>query len=115
MRDLTGQIFGRLTVQHPTEFRRSNGSVVWQCRCACGKYALVSSNHLSGGSTRSCGCLHIESARAIGTHRARTLAKAIFRDRTKKFFRGGTQARHRKAGQTLKVKAFLKKLEGSEA
>lgn len=114
MKDLTGQIFGRLTVQHPTAFRR-NGSVVWQCRCACGKFALVASKYLASGSTRSCGCLHIESVRANGTHRGRTLARAIFADRAKKLFRGGTQAKHRKAGQTVAVKAFLKKLEGGEA
>lgn len=54
--DLTGQRFGRLTVIRPTE-ERIRKSVVWECRCDCGKTALVTSKNLKTGTTRSCGCL----------------------------------------------------------
>lgn len=56
--DLTGQIFGRLTVIG----RDPNGKRgrFWICRCECGKEALVRVDHLLSGATRSCGCLRQE-------------------------------------------------------
>lgn len=56
-RDLTGQRFGKLEVLSPTEKRADEGSVVWLCRCDCGKFAEVSSRRLVRGKVRSCGCL----------------------------------------------------------
>lgn len=55
--DLTGQRFGKLVVLNPTEKRIDNGSVVWLCRCDCGKLAEVSARRLRKGKVRSCGCL----------------------------------------------------------
>lgn len=55
IRDLTGQRFGMLTAIEPTEERRYN-SVVWRCRCDCGKEKLVSGRVLKAGGTKSCGC-----------------------------------------------------------
>ena len=58
--DLTGQVFGRLTVLRPTS-RRSGRSVVWVCRCSCdGKEVEVSADQLKKGETMSCGCYHRE-------------------------------------------------------
>lgn len=58
--NLIGQGFGRLTVVaiHPSQA----GMTYWQCLCACGKTALVSSKLLRNGDTKSCGCLHTEHA-----------------------------------------------------
>ena len=53
--DLTGMRFGKLTAIAPTEQRQS-GSVVWECRCDCGKTAFVRSVYLTTGKTKSCGC-----------------------------------------------------------
>ena len=55
--DLTGRRFGKLTALHPTEKRMDGGSVVWMCRCDCGKLAEVSAKRLTRGKARSCGCL----------------------------------------------------------
>jgi len=57
--DLTGRRFGRLTVLGPTQ-ERSNGAVVWQCRCDCGKIVGKPGKHLKDGTAKSCGCLQAE-------------------------------------------------------
>lgn len=54
-KDLTGQVFGLLTVVEPTEERHGR-SVIWKCRCECGNTILVSSRNLHSGGTKSCGC-----------------------------------------------------------
>lgn len=56
-KDLTGQRFGKLVALSPTEKRRDDGSVVWRCRCDCGREAEVSARRLTRGKVRSCGCL----------------------------------------------------------
>lgn len=54
-RDLTGQRFGRLTV---TGYQGKTGGLHrWQCRCDCGRTALVGQTQLLSGKTKSCGCL----------------------------------------------------------
>lgn len=57
--DLTGQRFGRLTAIEPTE-ERQRTSVVWRCRCDCGKEMLASTAKLTGGIVQSCGCLQAD-------------------------------------------------------
>lgn len=56
-RDLSGQRFGKLTAEEPTEARDDRGRIVWRCRCDCGGEALVSAGQLLGGYVKSCGCL----------------------------------------------------------
>jgi hypothetical protein len=54
IRDLTGQVFGRLTARWPAA--RYQGSVRWLCSCSCGGYSVVVGSNLSNGDTQSCGC-----------------------------------------------------------
>lgn len=56
--NLTGQRFGRLTV----EFRvgTQNGSALWQCHCDCGKVVKAQTRYLRSGNIQSCGCIHSE-------------------------------------------------------
>lgn len=54
--DITGQRVHMLTAMYPTEKRDSKGSVIWHCRCDCGKETELSYNALLYGNTRSCGC-----------------------------------------------------------
>ena len=63
--DLSGRLFGRLTVikRGPTKItpggqRKTN----WWCRCACGNpgLILVAATALKSGHTQSCGCLQRE-------------------------------------------------------
>lgn len=55
LKDLTGKEFGKLTVLEKTDLR-SNGFVVWKCACSCGNITMVTTNNLTGGTVRSCGC-----------------------------------------------------------
>jgi hypothetical protein len=58
LQDLTGQVFGRLTV---LRLVRQKPRAFWECRCSCGNICVVRANHLKGdGGTRSCGCLILE-------------------------------------------------------
>lgn len=54
-KNIAGQRFGMLTAIRPTEERRSN-SVVWECRCDCGKTVRRSVKTLTAGGSVSCGC-----------------------------------------------------------
>ncbi len=58
--DISGQKFGRLTALYATESRDKKGSVMWHCRCDCGKELEVSYNSLLYCSIKSCGCKKIE-------------------------------------------------------
>ncbi|MCK5245023.1 MAG: hypothetical protein KAJ90_07110 [Desulfobacterales bacterium] len=54
--DLTGQRFGKLLVLRKTEKRGAGGSIVWKCRCDCGKECETPSNALRTGHSTTCGC-----------------------------------------------------------
>ena len=55
--DLTGKVFGRLTVLRRSETRPRH----WVCRCSCGNEKEIFSGNLTRGLTKSCGCYNIES------------------------------------------------------
>ena len=57
MRDISGMRFGRLVALEATDKRLYSGSTVWRCRCDCGSICEVSLQQLTGGYTKSCGCL----------------------------------------------------------
>lgn len=64
--DHTGERFGRLVVLSRAEDHVSTGGhrrVQWRCKCDCGNITVVSSGSLVNGTTKSCGCLHKETAR----------------------------------------------------
>lgn len=60
MADITGQRFGRLTALYTTKKRDKKGSIVWHCRCDCGRETDVTQDGLVYGNYRSCGCLRKE-------------------------------------------------------
>src|SRR3990167_10037097 len=55
--DLTGKRFGRFIALCPTDERDKKNSVVWQCRCDCGKEFRRAAQRIVHGSI-SCGCRH---------------------------------------------------------
>lgn len=63
---VVGRRFGRLAVvgRAPDCLFPSQAVVFWRCLCDCGRAAVVRSQHLRTGVTRSCGCLHNEELRA---------------------------------------------------
>lgn len=59
--DIAGMRFFRLVAVEPTQDRDASGSIIWECRCDCGKMVRHSVNKLRSGRTKSCGCLYSES------------------------------------------------------
>ncbi len=54
---LLGKRFGRLVVVEEMKERSKFRSVVWKCICDCGEIVHVPTSRLTGGKTKSCGCL----------------------------------------------------------
>jgi len=57
--DITGKVYGRLTVLHRAGSDRE-GKATWAVRCECGTEKVVRGKHLRLGSILSCGCLCAE-------------------------------------------------------
>ena len=53
-KDITGAVFGRLTVV-------DGKGAYWSCLCECGNSKTIYRGSLTSGATKSCGCLHRES------------------------------------------------------
>jgi hypothetical protein len=67
-KDLTGLKFGRLKVLHfeKVEKGKKKNKYFWKCFCDCGREVLKTSRGLLSGETKSCGCLHLETASMLG-------------------------------------------------
>jgi len=61
MIDITGQRFGRLVVVMESTYRGNKSGTWWECVCDCGKEIRVLSVGLREGTTKSCGCLFIDT------------------------------------------------------
>jgi hypothetical protein len=57
--NLTGHVFGRLTVLERAPNSKS-GKTRWVCKCSCGGNVIVLANSLVSGKTKACGCLRSE-------------------------------------------------------
>lgn len=55
VKNLTGMRFGKLTALEVDTSQQGQGHAYWICLCDCGQYHTVSSKHLGGGQTQSCG------------------------------------------------------------
>ena len=51
--NLTGKVFGRLTVER----WRNDATCSWICICSCGRQCSIRTGHLISGAQTSCGCL----------------------------------------------------------
>jgi len=60
-KDISGKKFNKLTAIEFTN-SRIGGSVVWICKCDCGKTCKVPLNRIINNNTKSCGCLDVEIA-----------------------------------------------------
>jgi hypothetical protein len=61
--DLTGKIFGRLTVIEKVEqpkHLKGHKRIYWLCKCNCGNEKTVSTTDLNLKKIQSCGCYHME-------------------------------------------------------
>lgn len=68
--DLTGKVFGRLTVIERSGYKFSGGEnlATWKCKCVCGNYIDVTTAALKSGNTKSCGCLIKDGLKARGKY-----------------------------------------------
>lgn len=68
--NLVGKKYGKLAVVSKEENKRSEtgrSHVMYFCKCDCGKNIVVKAENLRSGNTKSCGCLVIDTNKAIGT------------------------------------------------
>ena len=72
--DLTGNIYGRLTVLSRAESIK--GRAVWDCACSCGGAKAVAASELKKGGTKSCGCLANEQRKAAAQSRCHEFSRA---------------------------------------
>jgi hypothetical protein len=66
--DMTGQRFGRLTVQGRA-LKSTTREAQWVCLCDCGKTTTPRGSQLRNGHTQSCGCLSAETAATLAAAR----------------------------------------------
>lgn len=66
LKDLTGQVFSRLTVIKLDGLTDKKKRRYWLCRCECGKNIIVKTSGLNYGSSKSCGCLRIDKVTKHG-------------------------------------------------
>ena len=71
--DMTGQVFGRLTVLRRAESNGHGGKPRWVCQCDCGTIVNIPGARLRGGSNKSCGCYRRD--RAGGLYRTHGKSK----------------------------------------
>jgi hypothetical protein len=80
LKDLTGTRFGKLlvTARGPNT---NQGRAQWLCACDCGNTKLIQAANLTRirGTTRSCGCIQIESRKANGDKARQLRAHAYSR------------------------------------
>jgi hypothetical protein len=64
--DLTGMVFGRLTVLRVADTKAKDNKYLYECICSCGNPDIIIKRgwSLSGGHTKSCGCLVLETNKA---------------------------------------------------
>ena len=71
IKDRTGMRYGKLTVLHRADDRiepSGRKTVMWKCKCDCGNESIVSGGHLNSGTTKSCGCLQLETSHKKRKH-----------------------------------------------
>lgn len=64
VKDISNQRYGRLVAIRRADSK--NGKTRWECQCDCGNTCVIHLSSLTGGRTKSCGCVHKETARQNG-------------------------------------------------
>jgi hypothetical protein len=64
--NLTGRVFDRWTVLERDYSAARSKNINWICRCECGTVKSVLSGNLKNGSSKSCGCLQVDSVKTHG-------------------------------------------------
>jgi hypothetical protein len=80
--DHTGKQFGRLTAVGFVGIRKQTGktfgNALWLCACECGDSTVVTAVSLLDGTTKSCGCLFLETIRSRAGKNALSEGESAF-------------------------------------
>ena len=82
--DLTGRRFGRLVAIEPLMERRHGRSVLWRCRCTCGREIKAPANKLTRGAYRSCGYMRTEQLMESNLYVENTNLRSVLSDTIRK-------------------------------
>lgn len=77
-KDITGQKFNKLTAIESTKRKNKNNEYIWVFKCNCGNIIERTKNTVMYGGTKSCGCLHKETACILGKNKKLNLINSRF-------------------------------------
>ena len=91
--DLTGQRFGRLTVNKRAPKKYNSKQAFWECTCDCGKIVIVPGGELRSGHTKSCGCYKTDLIVQQGTSHGLSHSRiySIWSDMKRRIFNSNHQ------------------------
>jgi hypothetical protein len=77
--DLTGKVFGKLTVVEYSHTKTIEGTTYayWQCKCTCGNKSIIQGSSLKCGATKSCGCAKLDGLRQHARSRTAEQQRAL--------------------------------------
>ena len=83
--DLAGRRFGRLTAVEPVpHWNPKSRSIVWRCRCDCGREVKAPAAQLLNGVYQSCGCLRTERLLESNGYVENTCLRMVLSDRIRR-------------------------------
>ena len=111
--DLSGEVFGRLTV-HKVVGRNRHNQLIWSCTCECGNECNALGFIMRRGEKQSCGCLQRETTANINKKHGKTRTKiyAIWRTMTQRCYDPNSHAYNRYGGRGIKICDKWKSFEG---
>lgn len=78
MIDMTGQKFNRLTAIKPSYYNEKKRIWVWEFKCDCGKTHFARGTDARTGHIKSCGCLRLDTLRAMTPYNFDDITGKIF-------------------------------------
>ena len=102
--DLTGKTFGRLTVVAYSG-KNKHGLSSWECKCECGNVVIVTTCHLTGNHSKSCGCLQRDKAKLAHTKHGKSEHRIvlIFYDMRKRCYNANCASYKDYGGRGIKI------------
>jgi hypothetical protein len=97
--DLTGHVYGRLTVLGRAP--RTKGRECWRCQCKCGNVTATRVDRLISGNTKSCGCFRRERMTTHG--KSQTKAFLAWQNMWRRCTNPNTDGYHRYGGRGITV------------
>src|SRR5574343_102349 len=105
--DITGQVFGKLTVLERVEDKlySKKKRVKWLCQCSCEDKTLVvvDSSNLKSGGTQSCGCFKRDNPSRLNHGMAYSNENRIWRDMKNRCENKKNKYYHNYGGRGIKV------------